>query len=80
MHTPVLLKEVIEGLRVVPDGLYIDGTYGEGGHAQAIALKGGKVLGIDLDDAQVVKSKQGSIQVVQGNYAEIAQIAKKEEF
>lgn len=80
MHTPVLLKEVIEGLRVVPDGLYIDGTYGEGGHAQAIALKGGKVLGIDLDDAQVVKSTQGSIRVVQGNYAEIVQIARKEEF
>lgn len=80
MHTPVLLNEVIEGLRVVPKGLYVDGTYGEGGHAQAISAKGGKVLGIDLDEAQVTKSKQGSIRVVQGNYAEISQIAKKEAF
>lgn len=80
MHTPVLLNEVIEGLQVVPGGKYVDGTYGEGGHAKAIATKGGKVLGIDLDDAQVVKSTQSSIRVVQGNYAQIAQIAKKEDF
>lgn len=79
MHTPVLLNEVIEGLRVVPGGHYVDGTYGQGGHAQAIAAQGGKVLGIDLDQEQVQKSEV-SIRVVQGNYADIASIAKKEAF
>ncbi len=80
MHTPVLLNEVLVGLRVHPAGRYVDGTYGEGGHAQTIAAQGGNVLGIDLDEGQVTKSKSGSIKVVQGNYADIATIAQKEGF
>lgn len=80
MHTPVLLHEVIEGLRIIPQGKYVDGTYGQGGHAQAIALKGGVVLGIDLDADQVQKSEKDVVQIVHGNYAEIAQIAKNADF
>ena len=34
MHTPVLLKEVLENLHVIPGGKYIDATYGEGGHSR----------------------------------------------
>jgi 16S rRNA (cytosine1402-N4)-methyltransferase len=35
-HQPVLLKEVIEAMQIRPDGVYIDGTFGRGGHAAAI--------------------------------------------
>ena len=38
-HTPVLLEEVLEWLRIRPDGTYIDATLGAGGHSEAIAEK-----------------------------------------
>ncbi len=81
MHTPVFLTETIEGLAVKQDGLYVDGTYGEGGHARAITDKGGTVLAIDLDSSQVAKvAEDGEITLVQGNYADIQRIAKKNDF
>ena len=50
-HTSVLLNETIEGLSIRPDGIYVDGTLGGGGHASAIAaqLTSGKLIGIDQD-------------------------------
>lgn len=35
-HNPVLLKECIEGLKIKPDGIYVDGTLGGGGHSKKI--------------------------------------------
>ena len=35
-HIPVLLEESIDFLRIIPGGNYFDGTYGEGGHSNAI--------------------------------------------
>lgn len=55
-HTSVLLKETIENLRVKPDGIYIDGTLGGGGHAYHIASKlkqNGRLIGIDQDGEAV---------------------------
>lgn len=51
IHRPVLVEEVIRHLAIRPDGLYIDGTVGTGGHAWAILsrLDKGRVLGIDRD-------------------------------
>ena len=40
MHTPVLLKEVIETLNIKKNGLYVDATFGEGGYSKAILEKG----------------------------------------
>ncbi len=50
-HTSVMLNECIEGLNIKPDGIYVDGTFGGGGHASEILkkLEGGKVVGIDKD-------------------------------
>lgn len=48
-HVPVLLKESIEFLNVLPGKRYIDATFGGGGHSRAILEKGGLVLGIDQD-------------------------------
>lgn len=49
-HTPVMLGEVMEALRVEKDGLYFDGTLGGGGHSLAIMKAGGRVVATDLDE------------------------------
>ena len=53
MHTPVLVKEVLDALEVVPGGAYIDCTVGEGGHTVAIlnAAPDCVVIGLDRDPA-----------------------------
>lgn len=50
-HVSVLLKECIEGLNIKPDGIYVDGTLGGGGHSFQILqlLNQGKLIGIDQD-------------------------------
>ena len=54
-HRSVLLDECIEGLAIRPDGIYVDGTAGGGGHSFAIAskLKEGKLIAIDRDEAAI---------------------------
>jgi len=51
-HQPVLLDESIEGLDVDPDGIYVDATFGGGGHSKVILekLKNGKLFGFDQDE------------------------------
>lgn len=52
-HTSVLLEQTIENLDIKPEGIYLDGTLGGGGHAFAVAseLKGkGRLVGIDQDE------------------------------
>ncbi len=51
-HVPVLLNEVIDGLRIKPDGIYVDCTFGGGGHSKAILEKlgvNGKLVSFDQD-------------------------------
>lgn len=54
-HYSVLLKETIEQLHVKPDGIYVDGTLGGGGHAYEVCkqLTTGRFYGIDQDDAAI---------------------------
>lgn len=81
-HKPVLFEETIESLGIRPDGTYIDGTAGGGGHSGAILerLTTGKLLSIDRDpDAiAVVRARlskyPGSI-VAMGNFSEMDRIA-----
>jgi 16S rRNA (cytosine1402-N4)-methyltransferase len=52
-HIPVLLDEVIKGLRINPDGIYVDCTFGGGGHSKAILAllsEKGKLIAFDQDD------------------------------
>ena len=52
-HTPVLLKEIVDGLKILPDGVYVDCTFGGGGHAKAILEKlsaKGKLFVFDQDE------------------------------
>ena len=54
-HRPVLLDECIEGLRIRPGGLYLDGTLGRAGHSLEIAkrLTTGRLICIDRDQAAI---------------------------
>ena len=52
-HNPVLLKETVDGLNIVPDGIYVDVTFGGGGHSREILSRlgaNGKLFGFDQDE------------------------------
>src|SRR3989337_2183504 len=80
IHKPVLLKEALELLKVEKGKRFIDATVGEGGHAVAIAQRGGIVLGID-QDPEILKQAQELLGdktvLVQGNFREIERIARE---
>lgn len=86
MHKPVLLKEVIKFLDPKDGEFFIDGTFGGGGHSQAILEKvgpKGKLLGVDLDKSQIVNGKlrfshYRNVVLVQGNYTDLPEILKNE--
>ena len=55
-HKSVLLEETVGNLRVKPDGIYVDGTLGGGGHSYAICQQlsaKGSLIGIDQDEAAI---------------------------
>ena len=58
-HTPVMLQEVLEWLRIRPDGIYVDVTLGAAGHSEAIAerLDSGRLISLD-QDAQALQIAQ----------------------
>ncbi len=58
-HNPVMLQECIDGLNIDPDGIYVDVTFGGGGHAAAIVekLEKGKLFGFDQDPDAVSNAK-----------------------
>lgn len=88
MHTPVFLEKVLSHVHIPQDTRYIDATLGEGGHTLALARKGLQVLAIDADTTQIEAFRQknrseetGSrITVVEGNYAQVASIARTNGF
>lgn len=82
-HKPVLFEETIESLAIRPEGIYIDGTMGGGGHSEAILqrLTTGKLLSIDQDPDAIVaagerlKKYPQSIRV-RGNFSQMEEIAQ----
>jgi len=82
LHETVLLNEAVEALQVKPEGVYVDGTYGRGGHSQMILQKldqyaeSGHLLAIDKDSAalQVAKTRFSAhpyTYVYKGSFAQI---------
>ncbi len=79
-HRPVLLREVIENMDIKPDGIYVDGTVGGGGHSEEILKRlgeSGRLIGIDRDDEAVQAASKrlsrygDSSRVVRGNYEDM---------
>ena len=55
-HVSVLLNEAVDGLNIKPEGVYVDGTLGGGGHSYEIAARlfgGGRLIGIDQDSEAI---------------------------
>jgi len=83
-HVSVLLAETIEGLAIKPNGIYIDGTFGRGGHTEAILKHlnaDGKILAIDKDPHAIAAGKKKfaedpRILFYQGSFAEMATAAQ----
>jgi len=76
-HKSVLLNETIDSLKIKPDGIYVDGTLGGGGHSYEIAkrlIKGGRLIGIDQDEAAIIaaterlKEFHDNITIIHNNY------------
>lgn len=60
-HKSVLLNETIEGLHIKPEGIYVDGTLGGGGHASEVAKRlkdKGHLFGIDQDEAAILAASE----------------------
>ncbi|MBO5145899.1 MAG: 16S rRNA (cytosine(1402)-N(4))-methyltransferase RsmH [Lachnospiraceae bacterium] len=76
-HTSVLLEETIEALKIKPDGIYLDGTLGGGGHAYEICRRlndKGRFYGIDQDAAAIEAAGKrleefgGKVTIIRNNY------------
>ena len=81
-HISVLLDECIENLNIKPDGIYLDGTLGMGGHSYEIAsrLSTGRLICIDRDETAIERAGRRlapfgqKVQLVHGNFSDAAAI------
>ena len=84
-HQSVLLEEAIAALRIKPEGVYVDGTYGRGGHSQMILQQlsaDGRLLVIDKDPAAIATAQQllgndPRTYIYSGSYADLGEIIAK---
>ncbi|MGN0290561.1 MAG: 16S rRNA (cytosine(1402)-N(4))-methyltransferase RsmH [Lachnospiraceae bacterium] len=85
-HKSVLLEEVIENLNIKPDGIYVDGTLGGGGHALEVVKRlneKGRLIGIDQDADAIEAAKerlcdyQDRVTIVRSNYCDMKQELRK---
>ena len=78
-HVPVLLGPVLEGLRIKPDGCYVDGTFGRGGHSGEILRQlnaNGRLIAIDRDPQAIISAPEAlrndpRFELIRGEIAEL---------
>ena len=79
-HKSVLLKETIENLNIKPDGIYVDGTLGGGGHAYEVCKRlssKGRFIGIDQDEDAIKAATrrlmefEDKVQIIRSNYCDM---------
>ena len=83
-HYSVLLDECIEGLNIKPDGIYIDGTAGGGGHSLEIAkhLTTGRLIAIDQDEDAIaavgerLKDYSDRVTIVRNNFSNLKEVCE----
>ena len=84
-HKSVLLQETIDNLNIRPDGIYVDGTLGGGGHSYEIASRlssKGRLIGIDQDEAAIaaagerLKPFADRVTIVRNNYCNMDMVLK----
>ncbi len=82
-HKPVLVGEVLRFLLTDPEGVYVDGTVGNGGHSEAIAGRlcpGGRLIGLDRDEDAVRRSRERlagfgeRVTVLKGNFSDMGAV------
>ena len=81
-HYSVLLGECIDALNIKPDGIYVDGTLGMGGHSGQIAarLTTGRLISIDRDERAIARAGErlkeyaDRITLVHGNFRDLHNI------
>ena len=79
-HLPVLYDEVMEGLAIRPDGTYLDGTFGRGGHARGVLRElgpGGRLLLMDKDPDAIATAEREfagdpRVAIRRGSFADLA--------
>lgn len=84
-HTSVLLQETIKELQIRPEGIYVDGTLGGGGHSFEICkrLTTGRLIGIDQDADAIAAATEhlseykDKVTIVRSNYADMAEVLKE---
>jgi 16S rRNA (cytosine1402-N4)-methyltransferase len=87
MHTTVLLHEAVDALMVDPDGFYVDGTFGRGGHSAELLARlsdKGSVIAIDKDPQAIAEGQQrfandSRLSLVHGSFAELSEIVAQAE-
>lgn len=84
-HQPVLLAETLENLVIQPEGIYVDATFGRGGHSLAILNQlgpKGRLLAMDKDPAAVAYAKQNFVDerftIQHGSFAELEHFLKSQ--
>ena len=85
-HQSVLLEETVGNLRVKPDGIYVDGTLGGGGHSYAICQQlsaKGSLIGIDQDEAAInaagnrLQEFKEQVTIIRSNYCNMKRELQK---
>lgn len=84
-HTTVLLHEAVEALAIKPDGIYVDGTFGRGGHSARILERlggNGRLIALDKDPAAVAAGREwrdARFRMVHRGFARLAEVLREQD-